>query len=81
MTKYEKDMLKFEEYGAARNDEGKYLVYAFYEGEAGGLAYFLDGEYRRRRIFTKTFYRLLEEGKAVRIEPDEAKTLIKEKRS
>ena len=81
MTKYEKDMLKFENFDAAKNADGKYLVYAFYEGTPGGLAYFLDGEYKCRRIFTKTFYRLLDEGKAVRIEPDEAKTLIKEKRS
>ena len=49
MTRYEKDMLKFEKYGVARNEEGKYLVYILYEGIAGGLAYFLDGEYKRKR--------------------------------
>lgn len=80
MTKYEKDLRKFEQYGTARNEDGKYLVYIFHEGESGGLAYFIDGEYRRRRIFTKTFYRLLEEGRAVRIEPEEVKELCMKNR-
>lgn len=80
MTRYDKDLLKFDRYGVQRNEDGKYLVYIFYEGEAGGLAYFIDREYRRRRLFTKTFYKLIEEGKAVRISPEEANTFIKEKR-
>lgn len=74
MTRYEKDMLKFEKYGVACNEDGKYLVYILYEGIAGGLAYFLDGEYKRKRLHTKTFYKLLEEGKAVRVDPDEFKS-------
>ncbi len=74
MTRYEKDMLKFEKYSVACNEDGKYLVYILYEGVAGGLAYFLDGEYKRKRMYTKTFYKLLEEGKAVRVNPDEFKS-------
>lgn len=74
MTRYEKDMLKFEKYGVARNEDGKYLVYILYEGIASGLAYFLDGEYKRKRLHTKTFYKLLEEGKVVRVDLDEFKS-------
>lgn len=77
MTRYEKDMLKFEKYGVARNEDGKYLVYILYEGVAGGLAYFLDGEYKRKRLHTKTFYKLLEEGKAVRVDHDEFRNVYK----
>ena len=80
MTRYEKDMLKFKQYGTARNEDGKYLLYIFYEGASGGLAYFIDKNYKRRRMHTKTFYMLLKENKAVRVDPDKVRTLVKEKR-
>ena len=72
MTRYEKDMLKIEKYGAACKD-GKFLVYILYEkyDRSDGMAYFFDGRHKRRRIFTSTFYRWLDEDKAVRVAQDE----------
>lgn len=71
-AKYESDLKKFAERGAAVNDEGKYLLYILYEDDPGGaMAYFFDKYYKSVRISAPTFYRLLDEGKAVRVNPDD----------
>lgn len=71
-AKYEADVKKFAERGAATNDEGKYLLYILYEDDPGGaMAYFFDKYYKSVRISAPTFYRLLDEGKAVRVNPDD----------
>ena len=68
---YAADMKIFDWYGAAL-DQGKILLYILYENDPGGaMAYFFDEGHKKRRIHTSTFYRLLAEGKAVRVKPDE----------
>ena len=68
---YDKDLKKIDKHGAAL-DGGKFLLYILYEGDPGGaMAYFFDARCKKRRLFTSTFYRLLDEGKAVRVDPDE----------
>ncbi len=71
-AKYEADVKKFAERGAATDEDGKYLVYILYEDDPGGaMAYFFDKYYKSVRISAPTFYRLLDEGKAVRVNPDD----------
>lgn len=58
----------FDNYGAAQNPDGKYFACILLEGEPdGGMAYLFDSDYKKRRIHTSTFYRLLDEDKAVRV--------------
>lgn len=69
---YESDMKKFADKGAALDDDGKYLLYILHEDEPeDAMAYFFDKKYRRVRIYRSTFYRLLNEGKATRVNPED----------
>ena len=71
-AEFDADLKKFIDRGAASDTDGKYLVYILYEDDPeGAMAYFFDKNYRRVRIFTSTFYRLLDEGKAVRVNHDD----------
>ena len=71
-AEYEADMKKFAEKGVALDDDGKYLLYILHEDEPDDTkVYFFDKKYRRVRIYRSTFYRLLDEGKAVRVSPED----------
>ena len=71
-AEYEADMKKFAEKGAALDEDGKYLLYILHEDEPeDAMVYFFDKKYRRVRIYRSTFYRLLDEGKATRVNLDD----------
>lgn len=71
-AEYEADMKKFADKGAALDDDGKYLLCILRENDPdGAMAYFFDKHYRRVRICASTFYRLLDENKATRVNHDD----------
>lgn len=67
---YDADMKNIEQYGAIVDDDGKMFVYILRENKRGGMAYFYDKNSNAVRLHTSTFYRLLEENKAVRVDPE-----------
>ena len=71
-AKYEADMKKFVDKGVALDADEKYLLCILRENDPdGAMAYFFDKNYRRVRISASTFYRLLDEGKATRVNPED----------
>ena len=66
---FDADMKIIEERGALFDENGKMCVYIHRENQRGGMAYFYDRNYNAARIHTSTFYRLLDEDKAVRVDP------------
>ncbi len=63
---YEKDMRKLIPYGVKTDAQGRYLV-CLDESNNLSKAYCADKTGARIRIFTSTFHRWLEEGKAVEV--------------
>lgn len=73
-AEYEADKKIFDKYGAARDADGKILICIRLDNEIdGGMAYLFDAEHKKHRLHTSTFRRLINEGKAVRVDPDALK--------
>ena len=71
-AEYDSDLKKFAERGIAVDEDGKYLLYIRCADDPdGAMAFFFDKYYKRVRMCTSTFYRLLDEGKAVRVDHDD----------
>ena len=66
---YEKDMKKLIPYGVKTDAQGRYLV-CLDESNNLSKAYCADKTGARIRIFTSTFHRWIEEGKAVEVTDD-----------
>jgi len=64
---YEADKKKFELYGTAHDEDGKLLL-CIRDEETEPKVYFYDTKYNRRRLHVSTFRRLINEGKAVRVD-------------
>ena len=75
---YEKDMKKLLPYGVKVDEQGRYLV-CIDKSNNFTKAYFSDKTGARVRIFSTTFYRWIEEGKAVEV-PEEELPRRKKKR-
>ena len=67
---YEKDMKKLLPYGVKTDEQGRYLVHLDNSNNMP-KAYFADKTGARVRITANTFYRWLEEGKAVEVSDEE----------
>lgn len=67
---YEADLKNMKERGTLLDENGKMYVYILREGKRGGMAYFYDKDSNAARLHTSTFYRLLEEDRAVRVDPE-----------
>lgn len=67
---YEKDMKKLIPYSVQTDEQGRYLV-TIDETSKPAQAYFADKTGARVRIFTTTFHRWIEEGKAVEVSDEE----------
>lgn len=77
---YERDMKKILPYGIRTDAQGRYLV-CLDDSNNLPKAYFADKTGARVRIATSTFYRWIEEGKAVEVSDNELPRVKKKKPS
>ena len=77
---YERDMKKILPYGIRTDAQGRYLV-CLDDSNNLSKAYFADKTGARVRINTSTFYRWIEEGKAVEVSDEDLPRVRKKKPS
>ena len=77
---YERDMKKILPYGIRTDAQGRYLV-CLDDSNNLSKAYFADKTGARVRINTSTFYRWIEEGKAVEVRDEDLPRVRKKKPS
>ena len=77
---YERDMKKILPYGIKTDAQGRYLV-CLDDSNNLSKAYFADKTGARVRINTSTFYRWIEEGKAVEVRDEDLPRVRKKKPS